>query len=153
MILSRVVRVGLWGVPLACLLAIQSSAWGQVPCAGCSTSSCPPTAPCRPCPPHYHHVQEGPPKICFKCGCPRPVCVPCNAPHWGYYQTCWRPWPWPPDWSHCPGHTPAATVMLGPTPVGPSTLQALPGADAVPGRTDEAPLPAPRKLNSDIPPP
>ena len=24
-----------------------------------------------------------------------------NLPHYGYYQTCWHPWPFPPDWSHC----------------------------------------------------
>src|SRR5436309_7775940 len=54
------------------------------------------------CPPFYKYHYEGPPKIKFKCGCPRPVCDHCNLPHYGYYQTCWHPWPFPPDWSHCP---------------------------------------------------
>jgi hypothetical protein len=155
MFLSRVVRAVLWGVPLVCLLAVPAGAWAQLPCASCATSNCPPTAPCRPCPPYYHHVQEGPPRICIKCGCPRPVCVPCDAPHWGYYQTCWRPWPWPPDWSHCPGHTPAATVMLAPLSATPSAVPAMPGVtDGAAGRgTDETPLPAPRKLTDQVPPP
>jgi hypothetical protein len=146
MSLSRVVRVGLWGTSLACLLAIPSSAWAQLPCGSCATSGCPP---------YYHHSQEGPPRICVKCGCPRPVCVPCNAPHWGYYQTCWRPWPWPPDWSHCTGHTPAATVLLGPNAAGPMTVPAVPGVtDGAAGRpADETPLPPPRKLNDSTPPP
>jgi hypothetical protein len=146
MSLSRVVHAGLWGVPLVCLLAIPSSVGAQLPCAGCSLSCCPP---------YYPHVQEGPPRICIKGGCSRPVCVPCNAPHWGYFQTCWRPWPWPPNWSHCPGHTPAATVMLGPTTVGPTTIPPTPGiSSGASGRpAGETPLPAPRKLKNQIPPP
>jgi len=33
---------------------------------------------CEPCPHPYVHCQEGPPCIKFKCGCPKPVCYPCN---------------------------------------------------------------------------
>jgi hypothetical protein len=79
--------------------------------------------PCDPCcqrthcPPPLHHCMERPPCIKFKCGCPRPVCCPCNNPNWGYYQPCWVPWPWPPDWSHCPVAPPASLVIPGPANV------------------------------------
>lgn len=62
------------------------------------------------CPPPLHHCEEGCPCIKRCCGCPKPVCNPCVQPNWGYYQPCWSPWPWPPDWSHCPVMPPAAIV-------------------------------------------
>jgi hypothetical protein len=65
------------------------------------------------CPPPLIHCMEGPPKIKIKRGCPRPICCPCDMPNWGYYQTCWTPWPWLPDWSHCPVPPPAAFVTPG----------------------------------------
>jgi len=44
---------------------------------------------CRHCPPPYYHCQEGPPKIKFKQGCPRPVVHPCDtSDFYGYYPTC-----------------------------------------------------------------
>src|SRR5437588_8561919 len=54
------------------------------------------------CPPPYVHCQEGPPRLKFKCACPRPVCSPCDLRHYGYYPTCWSPYPWPLDYSCCP---------------------------------------------------
>src|SRR5436190_9501187 len=60
------------------------------------------------CPPPYRYVYEGAPCIKFKCGCPKPICDPCHLPHYGYYQTCWGPWPFPPNWDHCPVPPPAA---------------------------------------------
>lgn len=108
------------------------------------------------CPPAYRHCSEGPVCIKFCRGCPKPVCNPCEMPNWGYYQTCWTPWPWPPDWSHCPVQPPAATVMLnpfGPPPVagpgpgsGPGGM--LPPAGPRPGMgPEEIPevTPAPRR--------
>jgi hypothetical protein len=56
---------------------------------------------CHKCPPTYVHCLEGAPCIKFKCGCPKPVCNPCSLEHFGYYQTCWRPWPFAADLSHC----------------------------------------------------
>lgn len=53
------------------------------------------------CPPKYVHCQEGPPRICFKQDCAKPVCDPCNLPCAGYFQNHWRPWPWPLNFSHC----------------------------------------------------
>jgi hypothetical protein len=64
------------------------------------------------CPPYFFHYFEGAPKLKFKRGCPRPICDPCNLPHFGYYQTCWAPWPYPEDWNHCP--TPTPSQMLPP---------------------------------------
>ena len=78
----------------AVALAVSPAAFGQ------SCTTC-----CQPeshhCPPSFWHWQEGPPKIKFKHACPKPVCNPCTLQHAGYYQTCWHPWPWEPDWSHC----------------------------------------------------
>jgi hypothetical protein len=37
-------------------------------------------------------LSEKGPRIKFKCGCPRPVCPPCDSPWFGYYPTCWSPW-------------------------------------------------------------
>ncbi len=106
-------RVGC--LTLTAVLSVLPGAFGQE----CPTCYSGPGMACGPggcqrhhCPPPYHHCQEGPPKIKFKKGCPRPVCPPgCETPNWGYYQSCWRPWPWPPDWSHCPYPVPAAAVV------------------------------------------
>src|ERR1700722_17717237 len=70
---------------------------------------------CNSCP-HFHcpHVKfcvEGPPRVCLKQSCPKPAINPCAQPNWGYYQTCWSPWPWPPDWNHCPVQPPATLVF------------------------------------------
>jgi len=62
------------------------------------------------CPPHFKYHYEGPPKIKFKHGCPRPICDPCYLPHYGYFPTCWHPWPFPPDWSHCAVPPPGALL-------------------------------------------
>src|SRR5207244_1046702 len=68
---------------------------------------------CWRCPPPYVHCQEGPPRLRFRCVCPRPVCGPCDLKHYGYYPTCWSPFPWPPDYSCCP-----APMVPGVTPPG-----------------------------------
>lgn len=71
-----------------------------------------PSVPCETCmatklahTPTYHHIHEGAPKLKFKTGYPRPVCDPNLLPHFGYFQTCWSPWPFPADWGHCPTPT------------------------------------------------
>jgi hypothetical protein len=108
-----------WTGPLVAGLTLLAAtpAWALPPsgvvhggeCESCATS-CGPTK--IQCPPWYKHIFEGPPKIHFKKGCPRPICDPCHLPHAGYFQTCWSPWPWPDDWGHCP--TPTAAQMLPP---------------------------------------
>ena len=98
------------------------------------------------CPPPYHHCQEGPPCIKFKCGCPKPVCPPCTLEHYGYYETCWRPWAFPPDWTHCPVPPPSAHLEMPggmvPLPAQPGTM---PGAGQGNGNVNpEQVLPTPR---------
>jgi len=105
---------------LLALLSLAALAWaGQAALAhaqGCATCGQAGGGYCQThhCPPWFHHCQERPPVICIKCGCPRPVCNPCALPNFGYFQTCWRPWPLPPDWSHCNVPPPAAFVHLDP---------------------------------------
>ena len=62
------------------------------------------------CPPHFKYHYEGPPKIKFKRGCPRPICDPCTLPHYGYFQTCWHPWPFPRN--ECPCHLPQSEILF-----------------------------------------
>ena len=141
-------------MPLAVLLSLQGALYGQegASCSSgsCSTGSCA-TGSCATgscgsgghccrlfCPPPYRHCLQGPPCIKFKYGCPLPVCPPCNAPNWGYNQPCWRPWPWAPNWSHCPYPVPAAEVAPCP--------QASPGPVATPTATPSQ-LAAPRPLS------
>jgi hypothetical protein len=75
-----------------------------------------------------------PPKLCYKCVCPKPLCDPCDLPNYGYYQTCWRPWLQQVDWSHCP--VPPPTVLAP---------HYWPKSDLSPADPDEM-LPAPGKL-------
>ncbi|MCI0458367.1 MAG: hypothetical protein L0Z62_15490 [Gemmataceae bacterium] len=115
--------------PLCLLLAVLASAPGPALSQECGPSchaglgapiaggSCGSHCQRHHCPPRFKYCQEGPPRLHFQKGCPRPVCPPgCDTPNWGYFQPCWRPWGWSPDWSHCPYLVPAATVVLPPAP-------------------------------------
>ncbi len=76
------------------------------------------------------------PCIKWKCTCPKPICDPCNLDHYGYYPTCWHPWPFPPDYTCCrvPPNAVVADQLLGqPEPVLTTTPE----------------LPVPRKLNGN----
>jgi hypothetical protein len=83
-------------------------------------------------------------------------------PNFGYFQTCWTPWPLPPDWSHCKVPPPAAYVQLqGPqaTPGMPNTNRQQPApptnaypsplpngngpVEVVPDNSEQLPRPAP----------
>jgi hypothetical protein len=109
-------------------------------CASCGISlptTCG-TKCCQICCPKFHHCAEAPVRIHFGHACAKPVCNPCDLPHWGYYQKCWNPWPWPPDWGHCPTPPPAAHVQLNPA------THYLPGPNVAPQRRnveEEAPFP------------
>jgi hypothetical protein len=96
---------------------------------------------CGKCPPPYIHCTEGPPRLKYKCACPKPVCEPCSLERWGYYQNCWHPWPFPPDWSHCP--TPPSGALV------PPDCCARGGVNTTP---DAVPLPAPRPMPPSTPP-
>jgi hypothetical protein len=71
---------------------------------------------CEKCQPKYQHCSEGPPRIKFHMGCAKPVCDPCHLEHWGYYQNCWHPYPWLPDWSHCT--VPPSSALVPPCAAG-----------------------------------
>ncbi len=95
----------------------------------------------HPCPPKFKYIFEGAPKIKFKRGCPKPLCDPCNLPHYGYFQPCWHPWAFPPDWSHCPVPPPGALVPAD-VPPGRRFLNEPPKADEtppMPRRDDDRP--------------
>jgi hypothetical protein len=79
-----------------CLLATGNSA-----SAGGDCHHCPKTVFCRP----------KPPCIKYKCVCPKPICPCCEIENYGYYPTCWHPWPFPPNYSHCPC---PPTIMTAP---------------------------------------
>ena len=84
-------------VPLWLFLS-ASSARAQVAVFG-HQIFCPKTTVCIP----------KPPKLKYKCVCPKPVCDPCSLPNYGYYPSCWRPWMQQVDYSHCP--VPPPTVL------------------------------------------
>jgi hypothetical protein len=152
------------GISALLWLATPALGWAQVgfPCASFGT---PCAAGCQThhCPPAYQHCSEGPPHIHFKCGCPHPIANPCEVPHWGFYETCWLPWPYPPNYTHCPVPPPASMVHLNPYGTQTQTLPpvrstqpggvlqqpALPGPmPPMPGQTgseEVIPLPPPRK--------
>lgn len=115
--MSREMRIAPALAGLFCLLQAGLSLAGDGSCGagGCSTGQCAPQK--IDCPPPYYHYYEGPPHLKFKKACPRPICDPCHYEHFGYYQPCWAPWPFPEDWSHCP--YPTAAHMLPPPKVPP----------------------------------
>ena len=118
---------------LALLLRPAEDGGGDDYCPSCKMFCCP----------HHKHCTEGGPRICFWCGCGRPIANPCTSPNWGYYQTCWSPWPWGPDWSHCPVQPPASVVWPpGPPGEGPLLPNSIPSRQGLPGN-----IPPPRPLD------
>lgn len=104
------------------------------------------------CPPPYKHCYEGPPRIHFKHGCPKPVCDPCHLPHYGYFRPCWRKWPWAPNWSHCYCPPPGALVpaSVGREPVLPEPDEEKEGSGT--NQDEIAPRPRPTtKLDTHHP--
>lgn len=169
--------LGCLGVSALLWLALPAVSWGQT----FGTPSC---APCavgsrHHCPPFYHVFVQGPPRLHWRHACPKPICDPCQLPHWGFYETCWNPWPFPPDWTHCHAAPPAAFVNLDPTvhpnapqlrpkTVTPQSAPNFPGSSPAPrfpvnpGGAGSPPpteieilpdLPAPRRLDEKRPGP
>jgi len=101
------------------------------------------------CPPRYHHCQERGPHPHFRHGCPRPVCGPCDLVNWGYYETCWRPWPFPTNWAHCP--VPPYAAHVPEHPVRPPARVNGPAAGGNGGNGSDSQLPPPRKLDTGTP--
>jgi hypothetical protein len=169
--LSAPTRLAWLGAPIVMWLALPLAGWAQQACGprvtfgtpscgiGCGT-------PCQThhCPPAFKYCYEGAPRIHWTRGCPRPICNPCDLPNWGYYETCWSPYPFPPNWSHCPTLPPAAFVNLSPyvnpnlpqLPVNPQRVVppgTLPMPSTLPpghqGPVDE--LPQPRRIEGSRP--
>jgi hypothetical protein len=106
------------------LLALAPAAQADEPCSFPLGLFCPCTTFPRTRKPHifWHKV------------CSKPISSPCELEHYGYYPTCWHPWPFPPDYSHCcfpPPGAAAGAAATGQAPVMP--------------RADGEELPAPRK--------
>jgi hypothetical protein len=65
--------------------------------------------PCPQCQQESQHCQSG--RCCHpwgrkrcKCVHAKNICFPPHLEHYGFYPTCWHPWPFPLDvtYSHCP---------------------------------------------------
>jgi hypothetical protein len=85
-----------------------------VPCWLVTTLERASAGECCNCP-TYVFCRPKPPKIKYQCVCPKPLCPGCQFEHFGYYPTCWRSWPYPPDYSYCPVPPTIATAPCGPT--------------------------------------
>ena len=142
-----------WGASallLAGLMAACSgTAWadGSCPAGGCATAACATggcatgaCGSCATCCPKYTFYIEKPPKICFKCVCSKPICDPCTIQGNGYFPTCWRPFAYPPNYSHCPVPPPGVLASQ------PPPLIAAPGLTAPEQGHGDA-LPPPRTAN------
>lgn len=137
-------------VSLGQTFGTPTGAGGCAPCATFCQS--------HHCPPPYKHCYEGAPHIHWHRGCPHPICNPCDLPHWGFYETCWSPWPFPPNWGHCLTPPPAAFVQLNPFINPNAPLQRAPSVPPQPNSMYMPPpmsnsaeeLPLPRR--ADLPP-
>jgi hypothetical protein len=133
-----------WGASALLLAALTAAAWSDTaradgvacPAGGCATGHCGSWVSCCP---KYHFTIEKPPKICFKTVCSKPICEPCNIEGNGYYPTCWRPWAYPPNYSHCP--VPPPGVLASQPPPLMEEAGVIPAPDPIPS----GPLPAPRR--------
>jgi len=152
-------RLSWLGLSALLVFAVPNFSWAQESCGPfVGALSCGPKCHGH-CPPALKYIYEGGPKIHWHCGCPHPICNPCDLPNWGYHETCWTPWPFAPNWSHCPTPPPAAFVQLNPfanmnpqgappvrtTPAPPQNLPLrLPPTQPQPSSDD---LPSPRRFN------
>lgn len=95
------------------------------------------------CPKTYFHPPRVP-KIRFLWICPPVTCDPSELEHYGVYPSCWRPFPYPADHSHCP--CPQGCV-LPPSMLAPgSVLPQGPAPEPGPDRQVDEPLPPPTRL-------
>lgn len=153
---------------LSCL-GLAALAWSALPAASFAQQfGAPVAASCNTCttgcqwlhcPPAFKYCYEGPPRIHWHCGCPHPICNPCDLPHFGYWETCWSPYPnFPPTYGYCITPPPAAYVNLNPLvhPNLPRTPATLPptGSFSPPiGVTPPTPSPMPNSPIEEFPQP
>jgi hypothetical protein len=153
MSISRVAKLA--GFAAILTLAMPTLSWAQTCGPFLSMASCGPRH--EHCPPAFKYIFEGAPNIHWHRGCPHPICNPCDLPNWGYHETCWSPFPFAPNWAHCPMPPPAAFVHLNPYANVPitrtppiRTLPATPQANPPSVPRNPMPfeeLPAPRPIN------
>jgi len=130
--------------------ALPTFCWAQqfgTPVAA-SCNSCGTSCQWLHCPPSYKHCYEGAPHIHWHRGCPHPICNPCDLPHFGYFETCWSPWPFPPTWAHCVTPPPASQVVLNPLVHPNIQPRVLPPAGGNPSMTPMPPMPMPMPTGS-----
>jgi hypothetical protein len=99
------------------------------------------------CPPPLTWCAEQAPCIKFKCACPRPVCDPCALEHYGVFATCWQPWPFQPNWSHCRTIPPGVALPAPAYP--PYTPRAPQERRDDPAKEREFPKPRPSELKEE----
>jgi hypothetical protein len=119
--------------------------FGTPTCAG---SDCGHSCQTHHCPPAFKYCFEGPPHIHWKCGCPHPICNPCDLPHFGYFEPCWSPWPFPANLAHCPTPPPASFINLSPYVNPPAPAPRTPGMLPTPG---VVPAPGAPPINPPLP--
>jgi hypothetical protein len=122
----------------------RAQQFGAPSCGTTECASCAPGCQSHHCPPAFPYCYEGAPHIHWHRGCPHPICNPCDLPHFGYYEPCWSPWPFPANLAHCPTPPPASFVNLAPNmnpnQVGPRAPGMLPPANMTPAPVG-APMP------------
>jgi hypothetical protein len=141
-----------WGTSALLLAGLTAAAWsgtaradGSCATGACATGNCAAGGYGSCCCPKFTFTIEKAPKICFKCVCSKPICDPCNIEGNGYYPTCWRPWVYPPNYSHCPVPPPGVLASQ------PPPLVAAPGVLIGPDAGQDDSLPAPRKTANPDP--
>src|SRR5262245_33244641 len=96
------------------------------PCLVLTSLSRPATAGEYLCCPKTVFYKPRTPRIKFKCVCPKPI-GPCDGlENFGYYQTCWQPWPFPPNCPHGPVPPTISTAPPSTSKAAPESLEQLP---------------------------
>ena len=101
-----------------------------------------------------HHCQKTvfytpkKPRVQVKRICPKPI-GPCGeVENFGFFPTCWHPWPFPPNYSHCPGPMPPVPIPAPNTRSSSSTSEELPAPEQLPREPSQ-----PNNVPSDKKPP
>jgi hypothetical protein len=120
---------------VSCLLLTLATPLWAGDCGGCCGPKhcCPKTVICVPKIPRMKFE-----RVCA----PKPLCNPCELENYGYFDTCWRCWSSPPNFSHCVV-PPASMVVDGPVaaPMLPPSVSSFanPGASVLPSMPGSGP--------------
>ncbi len=93
------------------------------------------------------------PHVHYKNICPKPICPCGELENFGYFPTCWTPWPYPPNYAHCPGPMPPQVPIPAPkTSSSDSTSEQLPAPEQLPSESSQPKnVPADKKSPDNIP--